>query len=121
LTATVSIGGRMEKFELKIPGISVSEIEAIKNIEDLLRDAASYEFNGEQKNADELNIVVIQEQTGDGFISIIATVTSKDPEGDLGQADDSVAVKAVTVDLRSGAKVEVAAEPVKRKSPSVPD
>ena len=119
LTAHVSLDGRMESFSVKVHGVSVSDIETIKTLGDLLGDAASYEFNGKQKNADEVKIDVIQEQTGDGFISIIATVTAT--EGDLGQADDSVAVKAVTVDLRSGAKVEVAAEPVKRKSPSVPD
>ena len=115
LTAHVSVDGRMESFSVKVPGVSVSDIETIKSLEDLLGDAASYEFNGEQKNADELNIEVIQEQTGDGFISIIATVTAT--EGDLGQADDSVAVKAVTVDLPAGAAVEVTGEPVKKVSP----
>ena len=115
LTAHVSVDGRMESFSVKVPGVSVSDIETIKSLEDLLGDAASYEFNGEQKNADELNIEVVQEQTGDGFISIIATVTAT--EGDLGQADDSVAVKAVTVDLPAGAAVEVTGEPVKKVSP----
>ena len=115
LTANVSLDGRMESFSVKVHGVSVSDIETIKSLEDLLGDAASYEFNGEQKNADELNIEVVQEQTGDGFISIIATVTAT--EGDLGQADDSVAVKAVTVDLPAGATVEVTGEPVKKVSP----
>ena len=45
-----------------------------------------------QLNADKVDIVVTTESTGDGLIRIRATVKPKNPEEDLGQAGDSIAV-----------------------------
>ena len=110
-TATVGLDGKIKSFSILTGGFTENEIE--EHSESIIAEyskAGNYEVGGNQLNADEVDIVVTTEPTGDGLIRIRATVKPKNPEEDLGQAGDSIAVATVTIDL-PGASVELIVVP----------
>jgi len=110
-SATVDLDGKIKSFYTLTGGFTENEIE--EHSESIIAEyskAGNYEVGGNQLNADKVDIVVTTESTGDGLIRIRATVKPKNPEEDLGQAGDSIAVAAVTIDL-PGASVELIVVP----------
>ena len=108
---TVDLDGKIKSFSILTGGFTEDEIE--EHSESIIAEystAGNYNFGGNQLNADEVEIDVTTEPTGDGLFRIRAVVKPTNPEGDLGEASDSIAVKTVTVDL-PGATVELIAPP----------
>jgi hypothetical protein len=117
MTATVALNGRIKSIDIVTGGFTESEIEDhFDSIKAEYSKADNYEVGGNQLNADEVDIDVSKVPTGDGLFRIKATVKPKDPEGDLGQAGDSIALKTVSLNL-PGASVELIPGPVKELSP----
>ncbi|MDE2658275.1 MAG: hypothetical protein OSB61_12535, partial [Verrucomicrobiota bacterium] len=108
---TVDLDGRIKSFHTLTGGFTENEIE--EHSESIIAEyskAGNYEVGGNQLNADEVDIVVTTEPTGDGLIRIRTTVKPKDPEGSLGQAGDPIAIATVTIDL-PGATIKLIAPP----------
>ena len=111
MTATVGLDGKIKSFSILTGGFTENEIE--EHSESIIAEysnAGNYEVAGNQLNADEVDIVVTTESTGDGLFRIRATVKPTNPEEDLGEASDSIAVKTVAIDL-PGATIELIAPP----------
>ena len=110
-SATVDLDGKIKSFYTLTGGFTENEIE--EHSESIIAEyskAGNYEVDGNQLNADEVDIVVTTESTGDGLFRIRATVKPTNPEGDLGEASDSIAVNTVTIDL-PGANIELIVPP----------
>ena len=110
-TATIGLDGKIKSFSILTGGFTENEIE--EHSESIIAEyskAGNYEVGGNQLNADEVDIVVTTESTGDGLFRIRATVKPTNPEEDLGEARDSIAAKTVTIDL-PGATIELIAPP----------
>lgn len=112
-SATVDLDGKIKSFSILTGGFTESEIE--EHSESIIAEyskAGNYEVGGNQLNADEVDIVVTTESTGDGLFRIRATVKPTNPEEDLGEASDSIAVNTVVIiDLLPGATIELIAPP----------
>jgi hypothetical protein len=107
MTAIVGANGRIKSVVIVTGGFTESEIEdQFESIKAEYSKAGNYEVGGNQLNADEVDTTVVTVPTGDGLFRIETTVKPKDPEGDLGQAGDSIAVKTVDINL-PGASVEL--------------
>ena len=112
MTATVGTDGRIKSIDILTGGFTENEIEEhFDSIKAEYGKADNYEVGGNKLNADEVDIDVSKVPTGDGLFRIKTTVKRKDPEGDFGQAGDSIAVKTVNLNL-PGASVDVIGVPV---------
>ena len=111
-SATVDLDGKIKSFYTLTGGFTENEIEEhFDSIKAEYGKADNYEVGGNKLNADEVDIDVSKVPTGDGLFRIKTTVKRKDPEGDFGQAGDSIAVKTVNLNL-PGASVDVIGVPV---------